>query len=589
MHRKYTRQMASVSTPLEVVDSGVGRNCSAWLLSAGGGNSDIITAFDSIVSGEPSQVVTICGKSKSRLVAAASARPSVERLEFDLPGGKDGFLATNSLFAFCLVIAKAYLHTFSGQDADSVWRDIICKLGLRLEELDGWRDSTQLLWDRENTIVLYGPSIRAAAIDIESKFTEAAIGVVQLADFRNFGHGRHVWLAKRGDRTGILSLTTPNDRELAAKTLSLVPSDVPIAEVQFDGCHLLVCLSSIVFAICVAGWAGRERGIDPGRPGVPDFGRKLYHLRMSRKPTRSAREADADMVAIERKCGVSIGELERQHRLRFWRGSLKEFKESLYSAEIRAVVFDYDGTLVETTDRFRPPGVAIQGELVRILGTGTLIGIATGRGDSVKHDLRTVLHPSLWDQVFVGYHNCSYVGRLSEDDHESTPSDPAIEHAALALRQNEELATDYLISQDGQQLALRPRSYVPEDRLWNLVHHVLLDAGIEGLQVLRSSHSVDVLASGVSKLRILEVLASELNCNANAHILKIGDRGQWPGNDFALLSGPLSLSVDEVSPAAETGWHIGPRGYVGTAVTAMYCRSLSSESGHFRWAGLKLP
>ena len=55
----------------------------------------------------------------------------------------------------------------------------------------------------QTTCVLYSSSLRPAAVDIESRFVEAALGKVQATDLRNFGHGRHHWFAKRPDQTGI--------------------------------------------------------------------------------------------------------------------------------------------------------------------------------------------------------------------------------------------------------------------------------------------------------------------------------------------------------------------------------------------------
>ena len=58
-------------------------------------------------------------------------------------------------------------------------------------------------------------AIRSAAIDLESKLTEAALMPVQVADFRNFAHGRHHWLAKRGGETAVLALVCESDAEVA--------------------------------------------------------------------------------------------------------------------------------------------------------------------------------------------------------------------------------------------------------------------------------------------------------------------------------------------------------------------------------------
>src|SRR5260370_29648479 len=52
----------------------------------------------------------------------------------------------------------------------------------------------QPLHGRQHFIVLHSPSLDAAAWDLESKFSEAALGSIQVADYRNFAHGRHHWI-----------------------------------------------------------------------------------------------------------------------------------------------------------------------------------------------------------------------------------------------------------------------------------------------------------------------------------------------------------------------------------------------------------
>ena len=171
---------------------------------------------------------------------------------------------------------------------------------------DAWKQATARLWARPTTLVLHGPSTRVGAIDLESKFTEAALGHVQLADYRNFAHGRHHWLAKRSDTSAVLAFITDADRVLAERTLDLLPVDVPQARIVFDGSANAAMLASLLAALKITGWAGISRGIDPGRPGVPKFGRKLYHLPLprSQRVTGLPRLTPRETAAIARKAGV---------------------------------------------------------------------------------------------------------------------------------------------------------------------------------------------------------------------------------------------------------------------------------------------
>src|SRR5262249_53339365 len=93
---------------------------------------------------------------------------------------------------------------------------------------------------------------------------------------------------------------------------------------------------------------------------------------------------------------------------------------------------------------------------------------------------------------------------------------------------------------------------------------------------VESSHSLDVLAPGVSKQLVVEACKSAAAMRGNpVDALCIGDRGRWPGNDYVLLSNPYSLSVDTVSPDPDTCWNIAPAGCRGVQATLAYLRAIN--------------
>ena len=308
----------------------------------------------------------MCGRPNSLLTERAKEHPYVDLLEFVVPAGTDGFLATNSLLAFAVLIARAYSIEFRSDDFEAGVLDI----GL-VDRFSGdsgltrWRSAMEPLWSRETTVVLHGSTTKCAAIDLELKFTEAALGHLQIADYRNFAHGRHHWLAKRGQDSGVLAITAPDDRDVAEKTLALIPENVPVARIDFEGDYMEASLGAIVMSLHVAGWAGSARGIDPGRPGVPEFGRRLYNLLLPKGATTLAHStlSASDVVAIERKAGLSIDRLVERGDLTLWCSALRDFKKALSDTVFGAVVLDYDGTIVDTRARFVPPNKAIIDEL----------------------------------------------------------------------------------------------------------------------------------------------------------------------------------------------------------------------------------
>jgi hypothetical protein len=273
--------MAKAVTPLEIVSSASGcKDMAVLFVSAGGKNADIIGAFQRVVVREPRCLIVLCSRRKSPLSRLAETYRYVDLFDFSLPGGQDGFLATNSLLAFSVMVCRAYAQVFPTGSELPETLDVLVHPTVTPEQFSAELHRLCLpLWERETIVVLYGTAGYPAALDLESKFTEAALGSMQMADYRNFAHGRHHWLAKRGGTTAVLALVTDDDRAIANKTLRLIPDDIPVARIDIPWRGLHTSLAALARALYIVGLAGEARGIDPGRPGVPRFGRRLYNLR----------------------------------------------------------------------------------------------------------------------------------------------------------------------------------------------------------------------------------------------------------------------------------------------------------------------
>ena len=586
LHQRYTGHLAAVATPLETADEPLAATVATWLLSAGGGNVDIVAAAKTLILREPRQLCVLCGRDSSPLAELCRQHTFVDLLLYPPPAGKDGFLATNSLLGFATLLTRAYATEF-GSDAD--WQETVDCLEPLLPDTaavpEEWEAATAPLWTRPTTLVLYGPSTWIGAVDLESKFTEAALGHLQLADYRNFAHGRHHWLAKRSETSAVLAFITNADRALAERTLDLLPADIPQARVAFDGGPSAAALASLLAALRITSWAGISRGIDPGRPGVPEFGRKLYHQPLPR-PRRVAglpRLTPREAAAITRKAGVDPSRLAASGELGRWREALATFRNRLGAARFAGIVLDYDGTVVETRHRFEPAEPKMAAELARLAEAGAHVAVATGRGKSVRHDLQSRLPRELWPLVLVGYYNGAEVALLDDD---SAPDGSAnvcttLRSLSEALRRQPELSESVCQEDRPFQVTVEATRVMPEGRLWDLVHHVILLTGTDDVGVTRSGHSVDIVAAGVSKLNVVRYLHETVG---DGPILAIGDRGRWPGNDHELLSGSFALGVDEISVDPATCWHLGDPGQRGPTVTLDYLSALEMHDGRARFA-----
>ncbi len=580
LHQQFTGQMAIAATPLQAVELQLSQSTSHWLLSAGGRNVDILAAAKTLIASEPRQLAALCGRVDSPLGKLFSQHQYSDLLIYPPPSGKDGFLATNSLLAFVTLLARAYLVQFRGEDAWHECEAILRQVVDQKYAVDSsWEEATDVLWSRPTTLVLHSSATRIGAIDLESKFTEAALGNLQLADYRNFAHGRHHWLAKRGDSTAVLAFITDRDRDLACRTLDLLPPSVPQARLAFPGDIVANQISSLVAALRITGWAGASRGIDPGRPGVPEFGRKLYRLRPARKTVRKPRGLSVrDVASIARKAGVSTQALVESGEFEGWKSHLEAFRKRILRSRFAGIVLDYDGTVVDPRNRFEPPSHVMTMELTRLIDQGASIGIATGRGKSVRKDLQSCLTPSLWGKVQIGYYNGAVISTLDDDGEPVVNADPCEQLASLAqaLRAHQELALTARQTDRPYQITLESVRSVPEGRLWDIAHQVILDTDAQGVLVSRSSHSIDINPVGVSKLSVVKRIAE---ISGRDKVLTVGDRGLWPGNDHELLRQPYSLGVDEVSADPASCWNLATPGQRGPDVTLEYLRSLHVVDG----------
>ena len=586
LHQRYTGHLATIVTPLEATDEPLGTTVATWLLSSGGGNVDIVEVAKTLILREPRQLCVLCGRDASPLARLCRQHPYVDLLLYTPPAGKDGFLATNSLLGFAALLTRAYVTEF-GTSND--WQETVDYLEPLLPDtttaLEAWKVATAPLWTRQTTLVLYGPSTRIGAIDLESKFTEAALGHLQIADYRNFAHGRHHWLAKQGETSAVLAFITDADRALAERTLDLLPANVPQARIAFESGPSATALASLLAALRITGWAGISRGIDPGRPGVPEFGRKLYRLPLPR-PRQVAELpclAPRETAAITRKAGLDPIHLAALGELGRWHEALMAFRDRLHGARFAGIVLDYDGTVVDTRRRFDPPEPEMVDEIVRLAEAGTHIAVATGRGKSARRDLQSRLPRALWPFVLVGYYNGAEVAWLDDDNVPNGAESvcATLQSLSDALRCHPELSKSARQEDRQFQITLQAISVMPEGRLWDLVHNVILLTATDEIDVTCSGHSVDIVAAGVSKLNVVRQLRELVG---DAPILAIGDRGRWPGNDHELLSEPFSLGVDEISGDPATCWHLGEPGQRGPTVALDYLSALEAHGGRVRFS-----
>lgn len=576
-----TGYLSKAMTPLELITSDIDFfDMNILIPSASGRNPDIINAFNFSAKKEPKQLIAICLRKGSELQSISQNFFNSQFVEYDNPLGKDGFLATNTQIAFCTILCRAYEHVLGLKNRLS---ENIPELKSNSEKFENISE----VLSKESIIVLYGKWGTPAAYDIESKFSEAALGCIQLTDYRNFGHGRHYWLEAKKENTGIIALVTPEEEKLAKKTLSLVPKNIPVTFIKTQQSGHVGSFDLIVKVLLFVNETGKIKKIDPGRPIVPEFGRKLYRLNLSsylKSGEKTNRNNDKIYLAIKRKFGKIVDideeffEAQKQPYLKY----LETLEKNVY----HSIIFDYDGTLCDLKDRFDGIKPEIERELTRLLKNGIIIGIATGRGISVRKDLRKKISKKYWDSVIIGYYNCSDIGLLSDDKHpnKNSKNDDSLKIVKDFFEKNQ-FGNIFKIEPRPKQITLEPISPIFTKLTERIIFNFIQKNALTGIQVLESKHTFDIIARDVSKnnlIKLCQDASSMKNCDAK--VLCIGDQGEWPGNDFWLLSNPDSLSVDKVSPDLLSCWNLSQPGYINAQATLDYLKSFIICDGYFKFA-----
>lgn len=582
LHERMTGRLARALTPLEFISKpGLADHKAIFLLSAEGQNTDILESLYACSLANGASINAIINIESSELARrVVAARGNV--FTFPLSGGKDGYLATNTLVADIVLIARAYASLDKPHALNfplALERYPIAELSFDEwchKELPGF---ASLL--RYTTItVVYDPELKTAAVDFESKLIEAGITNVHIADLRNFAHGRHFWLARHGDSTAMIAFIGDRCVDLWRSLLDVLPNSLALKTLLVPGFYPLNVIAGISAVMHLIKVAGQEHNVDPGKPDVPPFGRSIYHTSVHKlvAPMYLA-QLPTDPVRLK-QCVLGHSSMAAPSASLI--DALTQFRERLTLQRFRALVFDYDGTLCDTNKRFDPPAAELVAELLKLARAGIRIGIASGRGQSLYDHLRACITKDLWEHFVLGLYNCGHIVELRNVYEEPKPlSDTQLDTARRTVDELIRLGVPIArLSARPHQISVIPLPGVDTERLWFVISDALRRAKFPISAVVRSAHSVDILGTGVSKSGIIRYLGESSGIKADA-ILSIGDQGAWPGNDYELLDQPNSLSVDLPSRSPESGWKLAPSNLHGVSAVLWYLKRLQATEGEF--------
>jgi hypothetical protein len=563
-----------VQTPMQVVlELADLTGVDVWLFSARGDNPDVIGALRAAVKRGAAAIHVVTTNASGRLVLEASGAEQAHVHIVPVADPKDGFLATHSLIAASTALLRA---------ADQC---AVSPMGEQLEDVLSKTARTLLSAERRNLVatefssftgldvllLLADPRLSPAAVTIETSCWEAAICPVQRTDFRNFAHGRHVWLAHRGNATFLLNLTGTDTRAAWQDIETLIPSDLRRVSIDYANCGRYQNFLAAIDALVIVEALGRVRGIDAGKPGVGPFATGIYEARsleqLAARLTAPVRQKQA--AALERDdpdgCAVDmVAEGAAVH-------------QRFSAAEFGAVVLDYDGTVVSTEGRYGALRSDIVAEIERLLDLGCKVGFATGRGGSAGERLRCQLAARHHPQVLMGYYNGAYLRPLSVDIRVDRPDQhPAMADVMKWLRDQSGLFRSQTLDgvrDSGVQVSIEIRSMNDPEVFAALLNSKFGGSGL--VRLVRSEHSLDICLSDTCKTKVVEAVAADVV--GSSQVLCIGDSGGRLGNDHLLLGLPYGVSVHHVCDRPDVCWSFFGAGVTGPDALLRILRALRGD------------
>ena len=543
--RDVSDRPTSVQTPMEFV-LGLDdlSDAQVWLFTGRGQNPDIAAALSAADARGAADIRVVTANAYAPLATYHGRYRQPRFHVIPVADPKDGFLSTHTLVAFVthLLLATDQLVEVPRPAVDGV--SVQAQLADRLSSVR--RQDARIEWRRfrpEDTLLILGdPSLTAASAQLETSLWETAIAPVQRTDLRNFAHGRHIWPARRADRTALLVLTTNLSRGVWDEIDAQLPSSLRRHVVDYGSGGRLQAALAVLDGLVAIAAMGLVVGIDPGKPSAALYAKPIYEA-------QALYDLSARLSApVRHKLSATLrADGPEQDVAR----NFEVFLNSLSARRYRGLVLDYDGTVVATHMRKDPPSSPVLEQLRRLLADGMKLAIATGRGGSSAEALREALDPELQGSVIMGYYNGGHILPLGKLLHDY----PAPEHRAIS-------AISDAVSAIANAYETKPRirgSQISldfgDDELSELTELLLALPEYQAgeVRLVRSQHSIDIVPAATSKLNVVMRLATAFGLQ-DGEILCIGDSGQSIGNDHDLLGHPSGLSVDKVCSRPGVCW-----------------------------------
>lgn len=256
--------------------------------------------------------------------------------QFKWPEFEGGFISSVSPFAIMGLFYKAFTK-------DS---DIVSKLIIDLTPSNCYSYKTksgEIIEESKSRIktfiALYSGWSEPTAIDFESKMVESGIASVQLCDYRNFCHGRFIYLSNHFEDTAFVLFVTPREKEFVRRFIyeargdmghkELFPSATKIITIETELDSPLATIDLMIkTSVCFSDIA-KDNGQEPLNPSNPfkidkRWPRSFPYTGLIKTPLigNVIQGSDGTLKGVNRKKIIkydpklSIGELAKKHKVK---------------------------------------------------------------------------------------------------------------------------------------------------------------------------------------------------------------------------------------------------------------------------------
>jgi fructoselysine-6-P-deglycase FrlB-like protein len=276
----YVGASAFAMAPYDFLEFGK-PNSKIVLVSYGGNNPDIISAYNRTIDIGAQRIYAITASQTSKLsrLVRSQKHGSVYCVT---DGNKDrGFVSTigmlSTMAAMCSLLEPSLgdpsLPVFFGEPS---LRDFFASAKAEAEQkLDAMSAKFSDLGHR-HIVALGSGWAWPALVDFESKITEGGVSTIEISETKNYTHGRYINAYRnKGSRLFVL-LSTSHDTALADFLESRFSKDFPTVVLHTSESGLKASVELTVKQLYLTNAIAKSRGIDIARPYFPQEARGLY-------------------------------------------------------------------------------------------------------------------------------------------------------------------------------------------------------------------------------------------------------------------------------------------------------------------------